>query len=401
MNIGVGIDISKGKSTVCIASSDGEIIEMPFEVKHTIPELEEVEKKICLYDRNKIKILMEYTGQYSLPVHKYFRDRGYYVIMENPLKLKRMMDSTVRLAKTDRRDSIKLALCIINNWDKFKRMNKTSEIYERLHFLSRQYYVCKKNLIHQKVVFASLCDYLFPGCYELIKTNNYEFVVETFQKYYHPDLVLKKDRETFINEIEYEGILINHRIMAKKHAIRLYDLAQNTIPLYKNSRYLKMIAKSTTELVLLSFKNIEKITNEIIELAKRLPEYEIATKMPGSGEILGSLLIAEMGDVRRFSNVKQITAFAGLDTATYQSGKYTAENLHITKKGSKYLRNIGYQIISQLCNHYDSSNEIVSFVLKKESEGKHKKKAKTAGVNKLLKKYYGMVKKKYIELGIW
>ena len=354
-----------------------------------------------MYDRENIKILMEYTGQYSLPVNKYFQDRGYFVIMENPLKLKRMMDSTVRINKTDKRDSIKLATCIIENWDKFNCTNNTNEIYEKLRFLARQYYVSKRNLIHQKVVFASLCDYLFPGYYDLVKVNNYTFAVEVFKKYYHPDLVLKKGKDEFINELEYKGMLINHRIMAKKHAERLYELAQETVPLYKISKYLKLIAKSVTELALLSFDNVDTILNEIIELAKRLPEYKIAVALPGSGEILGSLLIAEIGDVRRFSNSKQVPAFAGLDTLTYQSGKYNAENLHITKKGNKYLRSLGYQIISQLCNHYDSSNEIVNFIIKKESEGKHRKKAKIAGVNKLLKRYYGMVRRRYIELGIW
>ena len=37
--ISVGIDVSKGKSTVCIMKPGGEIIKSPFEVEHTIDEL--------------------------------------------------------------------------------------------------------------------------------------------------------------------------------------------------------------------------------------------------------------------------------------------------------------------------------------------------------------------------
>ena len=40
-------------------------------------------------------------------------------------------------------------------------------------------------------------------------------------------------------------------------------------------------------------------------------------------------------------------------------------------------------------------------VLKKENVGKLKEVAKIAGLNKFLRMYYGIVKKKYKELEIW
>ena len=39
MKYGVGIDVSKGKSTVAILSAVGEVIEEPFEIKHDIEGL--------------------------------------------------------------------------------------------------------------------------------------------------------------------------------------------------------------------------------------------------------------------------------------------------------------------------------------------------------------------------
>ena len=46
MKYGVGIDISKGKSTVAILSVEGEIIEEPFEIKHDIEGLNFLEEKL-------------------------------------------------------------------------------------------------------------------------------------------------------------------------------------------------------------------------------------------------------------------------------------------------------------------------------------------------------------------
>ena len=46
MKYGVGIDVSKGKSTVAILSAEGEIIEEPFEITHDIEGLALLEEKI-------------------------------------------------------------------------------------------------------------------------------------------------------------------------------------------------------------------------------------------------------------------------------------------------------------------------------------------------------------------
>lgn len=48
-----------------------------------------------------------------------------------------------------------------------------------------------------------------------------------------------------------------------------------------------------------------------------------------------------------------------------------------------------------------SDNELKAFIIKKENEGKLKKVAKIAGLNKFLRMYYGIVKKTYKLLEIW
>ena len=46
MKYGVGIDVSKGKSTVAILSIEGEVIEEPFEINHDINGLNLLEEKL-------------------------------------------------------------------------------------------------------------------------------------------------------------------------------------------------------------------------------------------------------------------------------------------------------------------------------------------------------------------
>ena len=81
------------------------------------------------------------------------------------------------------------------------------------------------------------------------------------------------------------------------------------------------------------------------ELASTLPEYDTVKSMEGCGNKLTSRIIAEIGDIRRFKNAGSIIAYGGLDAPPYQSGQFEATIRHISKRGNKYLRKTGYEIV--------------------------------------------------------
>ena len=96
MKYGVGIDVSKGKSTVAILSVEGEIIEEPFEITHNFEGLRFLEEKIRTLPKEDLKIVMEETGTYHLPVLGYLLDKEYFVTAENALKIKKYLDQGLR-----------------------------------------------------------------------------------------------------------------------------------------------------------------------------------------------------------------------------------------------------------------------------------------------------------------
>ena len=53
--ISVGIDVSKGKSMVCITNEHGEILNKPFEVKHLEKDLNELSEILLKFDDIRIK----------------------------------------------------------------------------------------------------------------------------------------------------------------------------------------------------------------------------------------------------------------------------------------------------------------------------------------------------------
>ena len=102
--ISVGIDVSKGKSTVCILKPYGEIVSKPFNITHTQKDLSELSSMLFRLN-DEVKIVMEATGIYHLPVLTYLQEKGFFVSVINPYLMKSYRNESLRKAKTDKIDS--------------------------------------------------------------------------------------------------------------------------------------------------------------------------------------------------------------------------------------------------------------------------------------------------------
>ena len=119
----VGIDVSKGKSTVCILKPYGEVIVSPYEVQHTEPDLRVLISRIKSIE-GEVRIVMEATGAYHLPLLSGFKDAGFFVSVINPLAMKRYASTAIRKGKTDKMDAVRIANYGIDNW--FKLVDYTA-----------------------------------------------------------------------------------------------------------------------------------------------------------------------------------------------------------------------------------------------------------------------------------
>lgn len=401
MKYGVGIDVSKGKSTVSILSVEGEIIEEPFEINHDLSNLNLLNEKLSTFSKEDLKIVLEQTGTYHLPILTYLLDKGYCVIAENPLKIKKYLDRNLRKAKNDKKDSLKLAEYCCDNWYKLKLNTIEEEKYKELRFLSRQYFTFNDIKVKQKNDLSNLCDLIFPGYYQLLNENNFLLGITIFKKYNNPESVKNIKEEKFYKEIDKIAQKRGQSKAGKTLAINIYKLAKETYSLCPSSKITQPIIDRSVAALILSIETTNEIITNMSELAKSMYEYKIVRNMDGVGEKLAPLLIAEIGDIRRFKNAGSLIAYTGIDAPPYQSGKFEAVNRHISKRGNKYLRRIGYTTMKAVKTFCKSGTELYDYIVQKENEGKSKKASKIAGLNKFLRQYYGKVKNEYIEIGIW
>lgn len=79
----VGIDVSKGKSTVAVLRPGGEVVISPFDVSHNPKELSKLVTLLKTLNGDT-KIVMEYTGNYYLPIALFLRNNGLFVPLSIP-----------------------------------------------------------------------------------------------------------------------------------------------------------------------------------------------------------------------------------------------------------------------------------------------------------------------------
>ena len=398
--ISVGVDVSKGKSTFCILKPYGEIVSSPFEVKHIEEDLKSLDNLLSRLD-GEIRIVMEATGVYHLPILTFFQDKGYFVSVINPFAMKKYAkDNSIRGAKTDKLDAMMIANYGIEKWFKLRKYEGDEETYAELKILGRRYRYYMELHVKALQELTHILDYVMPGIKKKFNSwneaNNKDKLSDFVERFWHFDVITSMSLEEFTEEyLTWAKEKKYHRSRSK--AEEVYELASSGIPTLSSSiSSTKMLVQEAVSVLRAVDSSLATILARMQFLAKSLPEYSTVREMGGVGDVLAPKLIAEIGDVRRLHNAKALIAWAGIDPPPYESGQFVGSNRRITKRGSSTLRKVGYEVMRVLKSHPAPKDDAVyNYILKKEGEGKSKKHAKIAGLNKFLRIYYARVMSVY------
>jgi transposase len=124
------------------------------------------------------------------------------------------------------------------------------------------------------------------------------------------------------------------------------------------------------------------------QLKQSCPEQlELLQSIPGVGLRSACLLLAELGDFRRFRSARSLVAFAGLTPMRHESGK-TSRYSAISRMGSAHLRRLLYMPALSATSW---NPRVKTFYLKLIERGKPKKVALIAAMAKLLRIIYGVL----------
>ena len=357
----LGIDIAKVNHVASLLDQDGSILVKAIKFTNSNEGLQKLLDYISEYDFSQIYCAMEATGTYWLSLFSALTDKGFNVSVFNPYQIKSFRGAyTNRKQKNDVIDSV-----IIANFLKFNGPEQSSLPDDDLLAL--------KNLTRYR---SNLVDNISKA-----KTQVKGILNKVLPEYSDSfsDVLGEASKQILINcPTPNEIVNFNTRKLANllKNASKGHhstDKVREIKALAKNSFGIKFTGDAC------SFE-IKQLVNQIIFLEKQVDDLEIKIKtiysklddhlqsIPGIGESLAPVILAEIGDINNFSTPSKLTTFAGIDPSENQSGNKKSTDEKISKRGSPYLRHAIYQAA-----FVASNNDPVmrAYYQKKRAEWKH------------------------------
>jgi len=389
----VGIDVSKGKSTVTIRRPGDQVILKPCDVKHTQSGINSLISFIKDLD-GETKVCMEHTGRYYEPVATWLSDAGIFVSAVNPILIRSFGDDSLRTPKTDKADAKKIARYTLDRWTNLKQYSHMDETRNQLKTMNRQFgfYMDQKTTMKNNLI--ALLDQTYPGANTFFdspaRSDGSQKWVDFVYTYWHVDCVRCKSLEAFTEHYRNWCNRKGYNFSAAK-AEEIYNYSVDLIAVFPKNANTKMLIHQAVEMLNLASKTVESLRTEMNQTASMLPEYPVVMAMNGVGSTLGPQLMAEIGDVTRFTKRGSLAAFAGVDPGKNDSGQYSQKSVPISKKGSPHLRKTLFQIMDGLIKRSPADDPVYAFMDKKRAQGKPYYVYMTAGANKFLRIYYGRV----------
>ncbi|MCI6959407.1 MAG: IS110 family transposase [Oscillospiraceae bacterium] len=390
----VGIDVSKGKRTIAVMRPFGEVVVSPFEVLHTDSELSELARLLKSLD-GETRVVMESTGNYHAPVAWLLHGAGFYVSVVNAMLVHDYGNNSLRRAKTDRKDAVKLANYGLDHWLTLPRYVPEEDTRLMLKACYRQYQQYSKVRTMLKNNLISLLDTAFPDANRLFtsppRADGSEKWVDFVATFWNCECVCGLSEKAFTTK---------YRKWCKKHgynfseekALGIYASACGHVGIMPKTNTTKLLVEQAISQLQATSAALVALKQEMQSLASYLPESPVVMEMFGVGPTLGPQLMAEIGDVRRFHSKKALVAFAGIDSPPYQSGQMNVCGRSISKRGSASLRRTLFLVMGVYLKNAPTNEPVYQFMDKKRTEGKPYRVYMMASANKFLRIYYASVK---------
>lgn len=380
----IGIDIAKNKHDCCIIDSDGVVYNDSLRISNSRQGFELLYSSILSIlpdkDISNVKIGLESTGHYSTNLQNFLYAKGFKLSILNPLATNLFRKAqSLRKTKTDKTDALVIAKMLFS--DDTKSYSPVSYQIQELKSLTRHRYRLIGYRSKLKTSVNRLVDIIFPELPDLFwsihQSSSYALLS-----------ILPSPKDIAGCHLTKLTNILNTASKGKygkDKAISLKESAANSIG--TNSRSLSFELKQTIRLIQSVQHEIDSLELLIKEIVVEINSPLIS--IPGISYTLAAIILAEIGDIKRFTTPCKLLAFAGLDPSTYQSGKYTASHTPMVKRGSAYLR-WAILMAGRTVSMRDAT--FSAYLSKKRSEGKHYYVAMSHVAKKLIRVIFHLLK---------
>ena len=382
MDLYYGIDVASEKHNCCIMDKNEKVL-LEFSFSNDtvgFTQLLHYLNHSHIPEGVKRNIGLEATGVYGENLTNFLMRNGFEVTTFNPLTVKKQLSATtLRKTKTDKSDAKFLATMLARG--NYKPDVPVLYHISELKSLSRRRFLTVKKRSGAKNIAKALLTKLFPE-YLKIFTDTFGTTSMAILRNYPSAKEIAACRPSSLSKILKSSSKGRFGIDKAKEII---NIAKNSIGKYSAADALSL--SLTLEEIDFFSKQIDRIEKEIHIIFKENPSPILS--IPGVGEVLGAMIISEIGNIQRFSNHNKLLAFAGLEPSISESGKRNSSSGSMVKRGSPYLR---WAIMWAARTVPRYSQTFAKYFDKKSDEGKHFNVAVSHVAKKLIRVIFSLEK---------
>ena len=348
--ISVGIDVGSDFSLMSIALPNQTLIGKPFKIVHN--NLNSLEKAVLTikeaeeFNSMKARIVMESTGIYHYPLYCFLSDKGFNVVVINPIISNNSTNLNIRKVENDKFSSKNLAL--IGLKPDLKTSVIPSEAVLDLRNLVREYYYltdCKSSFVTKLTAVLKVS---FPEYLDVFSKITVQTSLVILEKYPSPTACLAAKKCDIVNIISSTARFGKAYAETKYQAI--IDAAKSAMSFgcFVSSNALQInlyvgFIRKYDEAIVAILAKMHKFVSEN-SAATFVRQIKLIKSIPGAGFLTAVTIVCEIGDFSVFKSPKQLLAYFGLDPAVKQSGNFTGTNVKMSKRGSSIARRAVFTI---------------------------------------------------------
>lgn len=375
-----GIDVAKNSHTAIVIDDKGKIVESAQKIENDRKGLNQLIGLLSTYE-GQILIGLEATGHYWLALFEMLTNQEYSLVVLNPMQVRAYRKMDIRKRKNDRLDAYWIA-----DFVRFAQPYPTSldiPAYMQLRELSRFRFRLTQQIGDCKRKIICILDRVFPEYEKLFS----DVFLQTSRQLLQ-EAVTAEDFAS-LDMIELEKVLsrVSRGRFGYEQARLIHEAARESIGVSFLTDAIHIEMSCLLNQIVLLEQQQNTVERKLEEMMAEIEQY--ITTIPGIGLATGAMLLAEIGDIHRFESLEKLVAYAGIDASVYQTGLFDGDKVHMSKRGSHYLRYALWQAATASLLH---NSEMKSYYEKKRSEGKPHGVAMGAVCHKLLGRVFIILK---------
>lgn len=351
--ISIGLDVGADFSLMAVALPSQEVVGRPYKILHSRQRSVQgaIERIFSLMREYglPVRVYMESTGIYHLPLYHKLKDSGLDVFVLNPLVTHANKDTNIRKVHNDKLDAQRIALLGLR--PDLKTSIIPDDEIAALKVLLREYHTMKKEISTYICRLKNQLRQSFPQYLPIFSKVNGKASLAVLCRCPSPEAVLETGADALAEIIEQASG--KGAAMARQKADALFTAAQEAMFFGHRNEGICYLVQHYVEMLRLLEKQTAAVLNQIKLYLEDRPKSKLSQQVkllqtiPGAGFLTAVTLVCEIGDFSAFRRPKQLYSYFGLDPAVSQSGNSAGADMEISKRGSPYARRSFYVLALQ------------------------------------------------------